>query len=244
MEKSEWFEEWFNTPFYHILYQNRNEEEASAFIGRLMDAIHIERHTKILDLACGKGRHAVTLNKLGYNVTGSDLSVNSISQAKKFENDTLRFVVQDMREPLKNEKFDTILNLFTSFGYFDDKSDNLSVLKSCNTMLNKKGILVIDFMNTVKTAANLVEQETKIIEGIQFEITRKFDGQHIFKTISFGHLGQFHSFTERVQALTLKDFEELLKEADFSLKKIHGDYELSTFDEKTSDRLILIAAKK
>jgi len=244
MEKSEWFEEWFNTPFYHILYQNRNEEEAAVFIGKLMDVLDIEKPAKVLDLACGKGRHAITLNKLGYNVTGSDLSVNSIAQAKKFENDTLRFIVQDMRKPLKNEKFDAILNLFTSFGYFDDKADNLKVLNACGEMLNKKGVLVIDFMNAIKAAANLAEKETKIIDSIQFEITRQFDGRHIFKTISFGHMGQFHSFTERVQALTLDDFEELLKVGGFTLKKKYGDYELSAFDEKTSDRLILIAAKK
>lgn len=243
MEKSEWFEEWFDTPFYHILYQNRNESEAAAFIQKLMGTLALDKGANILDLACGKGRHAVTLNKLGYKVIGSDLSVNSIAQAKKYENDDLRFIVQDMREPLANKTFDGIVNLFTSFGYFDEKTDNLKVLESCNVMLPSKGTLVIDFMNAIFVSENIVEKETKTLEGITFDITRRYDGKHIFKTISFSHLGNSYSFTERVQALKKVDFEELLAQADFTIDHIYGNYNLDGFDAKTSDRLIIVAHK-
>ncbi len=244
MEKSEWFEEWFDTPFYHILYQNRDEEEAAIFIEKLIAVTELKKGAKILDLACGKGRHSIQLNKLGFNVIGIDLSVNSIARAKKYENETLRFAVQDMREAIAGEKFDAIFNLFTSFGYFDEKKDNLKVLNACNQMLPRRGVLVIDFMNVVRSIAELEVVETKIIEGIQFDITRKFDGQHIWKAISFGHNGRSHTYTEKVLAITKEDFEILLKDANFTIKEQFGSYDLSPFDAEKSDRLIIVAVKK
>lgn len=244
MEKSEWFEEWFDTPFYHILYQDRDIEEATKFVTNLVEQLQLKNGAKILDLACGKGRHSITLNKLGFNVIGADLSVNSIAAAKSYENDTLHFVVQDMREPIANERLDAILNLFTSFGYFDDTKDNLKVLKSCASMLHKKGILVIDFMNATKVIQTIVPQETKLIDGVKFGITREFDGTHICKSISFGHVGRTHIYAERVQALKKEDFEKMLKESNFTVKGFYGNYEFATFDEHQSDRLIIIAEKK
>lgn len=243
MEKSEWFEEWFDTPFYHILYQNRDEDEAASFIEKLVTATELKKTAKILDLACGKGRHSVQLNKLGFNVIGIDLSVNSIARAKKYENETLRFAVQDMREPMAEEKFDAIFNLFTSFGYFDDKEDNLKVLHACNQMLPKKGVLVIDFMNVFRSIAELIEKETKTIDGIQFDITRKFDGKHIWKMISFGHNGRLHTYTEKVLAITKEDFDKLMKDSNFTIKERYGSYDLSPFDTEKSDRLIIVATK-
>ncbi|MFN3940966.1 MAG: YkgJ family cysteine cluster protein, partial [Chitinophagales bacterium] len=81
--------------------------------------------SKILDLACGKGRHSIYLNQLGYDVTGADLSENSIKEASKFANEKLHFKVHDMRIPFE-EKYDAIFNLFTSFGYFENDADNLT----------------------------------------------------------------------------------------------------------------------
>lgn len=243
MEKSEWFEEWFDTPFYHILYQNRDEEEAANFVAKLIRAVGLKKGAKVLDLACGKGRHSIQLNKAGFEVVGADLSVNSIAQAKTYEKDTLNFVVHDMREPLKDEKFDAIFNLFTSFGYFGDKKDNLKVLSACYEMLNENGLLVIDFMNSLKVAKTLVKKEKKIIEDIHFDISRSADTDYIYKSITFGHVGKQHCYTERVQALQQKDFENLLKKTKFTVKGFYGDYDLTTFDPEKSNRLIIVATK-
>lgn len=243
-EKSEWFEEWFNTPFYHVLYQDRNEEEAEHFVTKLVDYLQIENNKTILDLACGKGRHAVFLNKKGLNVVGADLSVNSIADAKKYENDDLRFIVHDMREIIAGHRFDYVFNLFTSFGYFDTQKDNLKVLQSVHEMLNDGGKVIIDFLNIHKVVANLVKKEVKTIDGIVFNITREFDGKHILKTISFGHTGQSYSYTERVQGLNKEDFEKLLEKSNFKVDAIFGDFNLDEYHAETSDRLILIASKK
>src|SRR5690554_6600617 len=129
-QKAEWFETWFDTPYYHILYQNRDFSEAEKFINNLLDYLKLPKDANCLDLACGKGRHSVFLNKKGLQVTGVDLSENSIQEAKPFENETLKFDTHDMREVYKKNTYDIVFNLFTSFGYFDSSEDNLKVLKS------------------------------------------------------------------------------------------------------------------
>lgn len=244
MEKKDWFASWFDTKYYHLLYQNRNDEEARIFIENLVRKIELKPSSKILDLACGKGRHSITLNELGFDVVGVDLSSNSINTAKVFENDTLHFSVCDMRECVSENSFDAIFNLFTSFGYFDSQEDNTKVIKSIHKCLSAKGVLVIDFMNSRRIIDSLVAEETKVIETIKFNITRHYDGNHVFKNIAFEDNGEKFEYTERVQALLLTDFEELLTQNGFNILSTFGDFDLNRFEEDRSDRLILLAQKK
>jgi cyclopropane fatty-acyl-phospholipid synthase-like methyltransferase len=243
MEKKEWFAEWFDTRYYHILYKNRDDKEAERFIDNLCKHLGLKKDAYALDLACGKGRHSVTLNKHGYKVLGADLSAHSINEASQFSKEGLEFVVQDMRIPIEGEKFDAIFNLFTSFGYFDEMGDNIRVIQSANTMLDSNGLFVIDFMNANRVIHQLVEKETKEVDGIVFHITREYDGQHIFKHIRFHADNHDYNFTERVQALKYADFEKMLTSNGFKILSIFGDFDLNTFDENSSDRLILIAQK-
>ena len=111
----EWFSEWFDSPYYHILYKNRNEQEAEFFLRNLVDKLALNHEQKLIDLACGKGRHSIYLNSLGYDIMGVDLAAQSIAAAKTFENDRLHFEVQDLRNlPYKNQ-FDVALNLVSFF---------------------------------------------------------------------------------------------------------------------------------
>jgi len=241
--KKEWFASWFDSPFYHILYKNRNDDEAQRFISNLVQFIHLPSGSKVMDLACGKGRHARMLHQEGLNVLGVDLSPNSISEARKHSCEHLSFDVHDMREVYPNHTFQAIFNLFTSFGYFDDESDNLKMLHSIRSMLRNDGLLVIDFMNASKVIANLVKQEIKTVDNIQFTIERSYDGKHIFKHISFHDGEKEQQYTERVQAILLKDFKRLFIESNFKILRTFGDFDLNDFDEKNSDRLIIIAQK-
>jgi len=243
-QKSEWFEDWFNTPYYHILYKNRNYEEAEFFMRNLVAYLQITPAHKVLDLACGKGRHAIFLNKLGLDVTGADLSPNSIAEAGKSENKRLHFLVHDMREAIPGAHFDFIVNLFTSFGYFDTQEDNQQVLNAIHQMLVPGGKLVIDFFNVEKVVRNMVPAEHKNIEGIDFHIEKHWDGTHIYKKISFEDNGESFSFTERVQGLRLSDFQRLLLKSDFEITDTFGDLHLHPFDIHESDRLIIIATKR
>jgi len=238
-----WFDTWFDTKYYHILYKNRDYSEAENFITNLTHNLKIDSNSKILDLACGKGRHSIFLNKIGHIVTGVDLSKESIEFASKFENSKLDFFVHDMREPMPNKKFDYVFNLFTSIGYFEDENDNIKMLQSIDSYTNNEGVLVIDFMNAHKVISNLVLTEKKEIEGVVFNITRKVENGFIVKTIKFNDEGQDFEYQEKVQALQVSDFEKYLKNTNFSIYKVAGDYNLGNFDLENSNRLILFAKK-
>lgn len=241
--KKEWFASWFDSPYYHVLYQSRCEDEASRFIKNLMSYLNLPEGKKVLDLACGKGRHSRTLSELGMDVLGVDLSENSIAEASKFGTSKLRFKVHDMREEL-DEQFSLVLNLFTSFGYFEDNSENEKVIAAIHSMLEPRGKLVIDFMNARKVVQQLVCQEYKEIDGIRFEISRKYDGQHIIKDIQFTDKGGDYHYTERVQALDYSYFHEQLSRHGFRILTTFGDFELNDFSETESERLIIIAERE
>lgn len=243
MNTKEWFVDWFDTTYYHTLYKDRNDDEASIFISNLMNFLKLKKSAHVLDLACGKGRHSVTLNNLGYSVKGVDLSSNSITHAKESENETLQFAVHDMREILHGEKFKAVFNLFTSFGYFDTICDNECVVQAIYEMLEDDGFLIIDFMNAAKVVENLVTKESKTVDTITFDLEREYDGDHIFKHIRFEDQGNKYHYTERVQALKEEDFITLLTENKFEIISTFGDFSLQAFNEKTSDRLIIIAKK-
>lgn len=238
-----WFAEWFNSPYYHVLYKDRDTLEGQIFIDNLDNLLHFEAEHKILDLACGKGRHAIYLNTKGLNVLGIDLSPESILYASQFQNDRLNFEVQDMRNPVAINRFDFVLNLFTSFGYFKKEEDNLNTIKSISKSMKLDGVLVIDFFNTHKVISQLIENEQKIIDGITFHINKKVVHSIILKTITFDTKGQSFCFNEKVSALYLNDFEQYCKLAGLQITDTFGDYNLATFDKETSDRLIVIAKK-
>jgi SAM-dependent methyltransferase len=234
-----WFTSWFDTPYYHILYKDRNYREAQIFMDNLTHYLNLPEKAKVLDLACGKGRHSIYLNQLGFNVLGADLSENSIAEASKNSNETLHFKVHDMREPFE-EKFDAIFNLFTSFGYFESDEDNLTTLKAIKDSLSEYGFAVIDFMNVNQVIETLVPEEVKTVDGIDFKIKRYVADGHIIKEIDFEDQGRQFHFTEKVKALTLKDFEDLMAEAGIFLLDIFGDYKLKKFHKTESERLIMI----
>tara|TARA_R110002073_G_scaffold128999_1_gene275004 strand:- start:57236 stop:57958 length:723 start_codon:yes stop_codon:yes gene_type:complete len=239
--KTNWFTSWFNTKYYHILYKDRNTEEAQLFMRNITRFLQLPEKSHILDLPCGKGRHATYLNSLGYKVTGGDLSENSIEHAKKFENDSLKFKVKDMRDIISN-RYDAIFNLFTSFGYFEDDKDEIQVLKNMKNGLDDHGVLVMDFLNVVNVKNNLVTTEVKIIDDIEFHIEREIKDGFVLKHISFADKGESYSYTEYVKYLDLEKFESFFAEAGLKIQHIFGDYHLSEFDAEHSNRLIFIAS--
>ena len=238
----EWFETWFDSEYYHKLYKNRDDDEAEQFITNLITNLQLDLKSNILDLACGKGRHSIFLNKIGFKTMGVDLSPKSIAFAKKFNNTNLRFEVRDMRKSFCEDQFDAIFNLFTSFGYFES-TENIKVLKAIENMLKKNGVFVIDFMNTNKVIRNLVNEETKFIDQINFRLKRAYENGNIVKTIDFTDKEKDFHFTEKVQALFPEDFQSLISQTNLKIDSIFGDYNLNPFDREVSDRLIIIGRK-
>jgi SAM-dependent methyltransferase len=238
-EHPQWFQSWFDTPYYHILYKHRDYKEAEVFIKNIVTYLNLDKDDSILDLACGKGRHSIFLNSLGYKVTGLDLSKNSIEYAKKYESNSLSFEVHDMRNTYKTQ-FEVVLNLFTSFGYFEDDDDNYKVIKTIKSSLKQNGIGVIDYMNSPVVIDNLIDHNTFEADGVRFELKRNYENGFITKHIEVKDAEKSFHFKEKVRAFSFADFEVMLKNSGLHLIDCFGSYKLEPFNSKTSERLILI----
>jgi SAM-dependent methyltransferase len=243
-KESEWFKSWFDSPWYHLLYQNRDENEAAYFVKSLMQKLDLPVPSDILDLACGKGRHSHFLHSLGHRVLGVDLAANSIALAQTtYGTEGLKFRVGDMREPQGNNEFDLVLNLFTSFGYFDSDEDNLKVLQSIKTALKPGGLLLVDFMNTGKVIRQLAPESKVDREGIHFEIRRFLEHGRICKSIQFQAEGKSYEFMERVQAISKEDFYGYFQKSGLDVVLLSGDYHMNPFEEESSERMIFLVRK-
>lgn len=240
---SEWFEDWFNTPYYHQLYRHRDEHEAALFIEKLVAHLRASPDEHALDLACGRGRHSQKLSQLGLQVTGMDLSPQNIEFARHYSRPGLQFKEQDMREPFGKSDYHYIFNLFTSFGYFDQMDENYRSALNIEQALKPRGKLIIDFMNVHRIARGLREREVKKVGDINFEIERKLQNDRVVKKISFEAHGEKHCYQEQVQLLELPDFENLLGKAGLHIQETFGDFDLNPFQAHTAERLILIAQK-
>jgi SAM-dependent methyltransferase len=240
----DWFSEWFDSSYYHILYKNRDLKEAELFIDNLTNYLSLPKGARIADIPCGKGRHCIYLNKKGFVVSGADLSPKSISYAKTFSNPTLDFFIHDMRDSFAEEKYDAVLNIFTSFGYFDDPIDNQLCIGSFAKALKSGSTLVMDFINFKKILLNFRQEEFKVINGINFHIEKKIENNRLIKNIRFSDKEKDYHFQEKVSILYKEDFLNYFTFAGLEVKDIFGDYQLNSFDPEKSDRLILVATKK
>ena len=238
-----WFENWFDSEYYHLLYINRDFSEAELFISNLIENLKIPQGAKVLDLGCGKGRHSIYLNSKGLNVLGVDLSENSVEKASQFEKSGLSFKVGDMREPQGHLEFDYVLNLFTSFGYFESDEENEKTLKSISDSLKPGGILVLDFMNAEKVKSNLIPEQFLNRGDVNFEIHKSLENNIIKKKISFSDKGKNWFFEEKVQALVQDDFLGYFRKVQLELVSTFGDYQLHPFNIIDSDRLIFVVRK-
>lgn len=239
-----WFQSWFDSPYYHLLYRHRDGQEAEWFIDHLLEHLKPEPGSRILDLACGRGRHAIYLNNKGYEVTGIDLSEQNITYCKAFENPRLTFYVHDMRHLFRVNDFDYVFNLFTSFGYFEKDRDHFLAMRNAASALKQNGTLVIDFLNVRYTAERLVEEESVVAGNVRFSIKRELAGGFFIKHIGVDDDGKKSQFSERVAALTPDDFRRYMEPCHLEVSGIYGSYTLEPFDSVNSPRLIITAVKK
>lgn len=243
MEK-EWFMEWFGSPYYHILYKNRDENEARQFIDALLAWLQPTPGAHALDLACGKGRYSRYLAEKDLLTTGLDISASSIAYARQFESERLSFFQHDMRHLYRINYFDFIFNFFTSFGYFENERDHFRTILNISRGLKQGGRFVLDFFNSRKVLRELKSLEIKKIDNYTFHIRKELDMEgYIVKTIIFEAEGRQMEFRERVRAFALEDFQSYFERTSLSLEATFGDYQLKAYDPEQSERLILVAKK-
>ncbi len=238
-----WYEPWFGTKYYHLLYRHRNSDEAGMLIDNLVRTLQLPPGSKTLDLPCGKGRHALALHSHGMDVTAADLSEENILYCKRFEAEGIRFLRHDMRDPLAIGYFDAVFNLFTSFGYFDREHENRRVVVAAAASLRKGGVYVLDFLNVTRALQHLVNDEKLEIEGIRFHILRAAEDGKIVKRINVMDGDTEHAFREEIRILSREVLESFLQNAGFQVENILGDYSMNPFDVVNSPRIIFIARK-
>ena len=245
MSEQAWYKEWFNSPFYHKLYFERDDKEAETFISTLIDHLQPAPGSTILDIACGRGRHSRILAKKGFNVTGIDISFDSIAFAKRFENENLEFYQHDMRLPFRVNYFDHAFNFFTSFGYFRTRREHDDTIRTIANGLKPNGIFVIDYLNVHYSEDHLVYNEQKKINGTNYEIHRCHDDTHFHKKIVINDplLHQPVNYTEKVFKFSFGDLNDMLSYQGLQVQEVFGDYKLGNYDVRTKPRLIIIAKK-
>ena len=245
-DTGKWFEEWFNSPYYHQLYYKRNEAEAAKFINKLIEYLHPVPGSLMLDIACGRGRHSKMLESKGFDVTGIDLSQANIKEARKNESENLHFFVHDMRLPFWINFFDYAFNFFTSFGYFKTRREHENSIRTIAQSLKPNGIFVIDYLNVHYEEEHLVPESEFIIENINYSITKRFDETHFYKKIIVKDkdFKEPVEYLEKVAKFTLGNFTEMLAYHHLQIQEVFGDYDFNNYHIKNSPRLIIIARKK
>jgi SAM-dependent methyltransferase len=199
----------------------------------------------MLDVACGKGRHSKTLASLGFNVTGIDISPDSIAFAKQFEKDNLSFYVHDMRLPSWGNYFDYAFNFFTSFGYFNTKREHDDAIRTIAKSLKPGGIFVIDYLNVHYAEDHLRHNDQKNIGETGYAIQRWDDETHFYKkiTVTDPSLTKPIAYTEKVAKFSLGDFTEMFAFQGLQVQEVFGDYHFSSYHVRNTPRMILIASK-
>lgn len=245
MTEQAWYKNWFNSTFYHKLYFKRDEKEAEAFINQLIERLQPLPTAKMLDVACGKGRHSKILAAKGYQVTGIDISPDSIRHAKKAEKENLEFFVHDMRLLFRSNYFNYVFNFFTSFGYFRTRREHDAAFRTIASSLLSGGLFVIDYLNVHYAEARLVASEVRQIGDTQYDIQRWDDETHFYKkiTVTDPSLKQPMAYTERVAKFSLGDFTDMLSYQGLQVQEVFGDYSFNHYDVKQSQRLIILASK-
>ena len=245
MAQKEWFDEWFDTPYYHQLYFNRDEKEAAAFINLLIEKLNPSSGATMLDVACGKGRHSLQLAEKGFDVTGIDISPQSIAEAQKMAHDKLRFFVHDMRQPFHINYFSYVFNFFTSFGYFDTQREHYAAMRSIAQSIKLSGKFVIDYLNVHYAEDHFQHQLDVVSDGYNFHITKWMDETHFYKKIEVEHddFTEPHVYTEKVAKFSLGDFTEMLAYQGLQVKEVYGDYHFGGYHVRQTPRMIIVAEK-
>ncbi len=254
-----WFESWFDTAYYHALYAHRDDAEAISFIDVLMGYLQLESGSKVVDVACGKGRHAAHLASLGFHVLGIDLSQNSIAEANAQGAVNAQFFCHDMRDKFPFFGCHAVVNLFTSFGYFETKMEDQLVLNNMSSVLINGGFVVQDYLNTQSILSELHTANQTINRGIlvpslsdkttlqvgkfAFETHKYPEGNFIVKDIRVHDKGVLHQFQERVRMYTKEELMRLHRGAGLEVLTVFGDYGLGKFDANSSPRIIIVSQK-
>jgi SAM-dependent methyltransferase len=239
MEKYEWFKDWFASDYYQIVYKHRDNKDAQKLLELVINKLKIEKSCYILDAACGAGRHLSYLKEKGfYNLYGFDLSFPLLKLA--LQKGLVNSIVNaDIRTVPFKIKFDLILNIFTSFGYFEDDCNNFLFFKNYKNSLKQKGIIVFDYFNSNYVCNNLVLESDTKIDDITINEKRTIENNRVIKKINIGNNLNNLVFFESVKLYKPEFLSQKFEEIGLKIIGEFGNYNGDSFDKSCSERIIL-----
>lgn len=239
-----WYENWFGNE-YLTVYAHRDEDEARQLVQLILTYINLDKNAKIIDLCCGQGRHAFLFAREGFEVFGFDLS-RTLLQVAKYKNDQSNntfFIQADMRYIPAMHSFDLLLNLFTSFGYFETDIENKTVFQQFHQVLKTGGYFVFDYFHTPYILTNLERYQSEQIGDLTVEQERFIEGSRVQKIIRLNRQGKQSTFYESVKMYKPDQILKMMEETSLSVRYIFGDYKGSPLSEN-SERIIIIGQKE
>lgn len=242
----EWYKESFGQD-YLLVYKHRDQQGALSEVGKMIQWLKLPQKARIFDLCCGMGRHSLALADHGFQMTGLDLSEVLLQQARTLDEEKkVTWLQGDMRQiPLAEQSFDAVVNLFTSFGYFAEDSENTKVLMEIDRLLVAGGRFIIDFLNPTYVEAHLVPTSHREEEDVVIIEHRGIEEGCVRKRIQIHADGQpDRHYFEQVKLYQLSDFQQMLSQTELVLDHVYGNYDGAPYEEMNSSRLIMVGTKK
>ena len=242
-----WYKRSFGKDYLRI-YSHRDQQEAKTHVDFATKVLNIKADQHVLDLGCGYGRHSLELAKKNIHVTGIDLSEHLLKIARENalkQKLDIHFLNNDMRDIPFTNKFDAVLSLFTSFGYFDSDEENGKVIKSAARSLKQHGLFFLDYLNIAYTLSTLVPRDSKEKDGFRLVQERSFNKQtfRIEKKISIRTEDETREYNESVRAYGIAEIGSFFGDAGLICTAVYGDYDGSAFSQN-SPRLIMVGLKE
>ncbi len=235
-----WYREWFGDEYLE-LYAHRGSDEAAVHAGFLLDALAPERPRRVLDLACGAGRHSEILRARGIDAVGIDLSLTLLVRGTVHPR-----VAGDMRRlPFRAGAFDCVVNFFTSFGYFEEEAENQRVLDEIARVLAGGGRFLIDLLNAAAAIEHLEPRGESTTESTTADIERWYDPaqRRLNKRIRLRQAGAApRTFLESVRIYESEEITRALAQAGLAVTARFGGFGREPYT-RDSERLILLGRK-
>jgi SAM-dependent methyltransferase len=233
---TEWFEEWFGEDYLR-LYPHRDDADAQRAVALISRTVGLQPGWRVLDVACGAGRHARAFIDAGARCFGLDLSATLLRLAREVTDAPL--VRADMRQlPIRPASMHLTVNLFTSFGYFERDAEHTAALEEMISTVRPGGWFVIDFLNPAAVRRQLVPEETVELPGQKLRVTRSVspDGRYVCKSI---RAAAGRHYTERVRLFEPDQISDMLEAAGVSVRHRFGDYNAAALTPDAARTILL-----
>ena len=250
MSERPWFESYFGEDYFEIYRSILPAERTAAEVEGIVSLLGLDAGARILDLACGHGRHAIPLAQRGFEVTGYDLSEVFLERARadaSAQGASVRWVRGDMRELAFEGEFDAAINIFTAFGYFEDPEDDLETLRRIRRALRPGGRFLLETLHHYSLpgrfqpqAAERTSSGTIVLHERVWDLARDVMDEQVTLIRADGTRTEY---TTTVRMRSLHQLLALMRDAGLEPVAWYGGLDGSALDLK-SRRLVLISARR